>query len=184
MEYYATQKFHEARMAKIEAAVKTSYIIESKAINNHFLHTDILMEYFDHCVKPKLLYACQVWAVGCSKDGWIQLERVQLEFYKRHFSLPAQTNGITLLTEIGAAPIQVEALILTIQMVQGLKEIPQDRVPNLALQASKHMKSGWWTQFMKWLDEWGLKEARIYKYEPSEIRKIAQKAIWTTRKRT
>lgn len=51
-EYYGTKKFHQPRMKKVEAAVKESYLIKSKTINNHFMHTLIIQEYFDHCVRP------------------------------------------------------------------------------------------------------------------------------------
>lgn len=115
----------------MEAVVKASYLIQSKAINNHFLHTLIVQEHFDHYVRPKLLYACAIWSVGYSMDGWVELERVQLDFYKRHFALPVQTNRTTLLTELGISSIQVEALILTIQMLQQLHELPLDRFPIL-----------------------------------------------------
>lgn len=58
MEYYVIQKFYEVRMVKIEVVVKMLYIIEFKVINNYFFYIDIFMEYFDYCVKFKLLYVC------------------------------------------------------------------------------------------------------------------------------
>lgn len=111
MTTYSTRRFHEARQAKITAAVNASYMILSKTINGHLLHPISIREYFIHNVLQKLLYAAPIWLVGCSQEGWIQIEQVQTDYYKNHFCLPTGTNGLALLTELGVCPIQVEALI-------------------------------------------------------------------------
>lgn len=96
-----------------------------------------------------------------------------------HFQLPILANGATLLTELGVTPIQVQALINTLGLVQQLRKLPADRLPNLALTAPRGMTDGWWKQFIKWLNNWGLSENRLYKYTLEDIRKHAQQQIWT-----
>lgn len=175
---FSTKCFHEAEQAKITAAINASYMILSKAINAHLLRPVPIREYFTHNVLPKLLYAAPIWAVGCSKDGWLQVEQVQTDYYKAHFALPTSTNGLALLTELGICPIQVQAMIATVQFVQELHEIPADRIPNLALQHSKTMTTGWWSQLTTWLHSWHLQESRIYKYTANQIRRQAMRKLW------
>lgn len=170
MMLFCSQRFHMAKQEKVQAAIRATYNILSKAINRHFLHTVPLREYFMHCTTPKLLYASPIWAVGCSKAGWKQVEKVQTDYYKTHFQLPILTNGATLPTALGVTPIQVQALINTIGLVQQLKKLPPDRLPNLALQVSKDMANRWWTQFLTWLTDWGLQESKLYKYTPQDVR--------------
>lgn len=88
MKYFSSSKFHEAKQEKIGAAVKLSFTIQSKAVNKYFLHTLPIKEYIQKCVVPKLLYASQIWGVGCSKDGWKKVKTLQMSYYKRHFGLP------------------------------------------------------------------------------------------------
>lgn len=123
MLFFATGKFHQARKDRISKAVKLSYSIQSKAINRHFLHTLPIREYYFDCLLPKVNYACSIWAIGCSKDGWREIEKVQKDYFKTHFNLHLKVCTAVLLAELRLCPIEVEALISTIQMVQGLYKL-------------------------------------------------------------
>lgn len=127
-------KFHQAKQEHIDAAIKSSYSIHSKAISRHFLHTIPIVEYYRSCVLlDKILYAAAVWAVGCSHKGWTKLEKVQKDYFKSHFNLHQRCPSLLLWADSGIFPVQVETLIITVQFLQQLKKLSQDRLPKIAL---------------------------------------------------
>lgn len=174
----ATGKFHQAIQDRIAGAVKTSHSIHSKAINRHFLHTIPIVEYCKSCVLSKLLYASAIWAVGSSKDAWNKLERVKKDYFKTHFTLHKKTPSALLWLELGIQPVQVEALISAIQFYQQISNMSQQRLPCMALEASKSMQSVWWQAFLKWLKEWDVQPDQVLDMDPLDIRNHAFQKLW------
>lgn len=126
----------------------------------------------------KLLYASAIWAVGSSKDAWNKLERVKKDYFKTHFTLHKKTPSALLWLELGIQPVQVEALISAIQFYQQISNMSQQRLPCMALEASKSMQSVWWQAFLKWLKEWDVQPDQVLDMDPLDIRNHAFQKLW------
>ena len=86
-----------------DQATKAMFLLLRK-IKKLTLPFDIQIDLFEKCVKPILLYGCEIWGFG----NIDVLERVQLKFYKYIFNLKKSTPNYMVYGEIGIQPLSVD----------------------------------------------------------------------------
>ena len=92
-----------------DQATKAMFSLLRK-IKKFTLPFDIQIDLFEKCVKPILLYGCEIWGFG----NIDVLERVQLKFYKYIFQLKKATPNYMIYGEIGILPLIVDIKTRTV----------------------------------------------------------------------
>ncbi|MCO5574914.1 hypothetical protein L7F22_028709 [Adiantum nelumboides] len=111
---------------------------------------------FNTLVTPALLYAAPVWTPGLSKQVWSRLERPQILLLARMIrSKPSVPHDI-MRAEFGAPPMVVEALFQTVGYLHRLRDMRADRLPRIALEASRGLadsgdQRSWYASVTRWL---------------------------------
>ena len=85
-----------------EQALRAVFALLSKGRKLH-LPIDIMIDLFEKCIIPILLYGCEVWGYENSKV----LETVQLKFFKYLLGLKQCTSSNMLYGELGIYPLDI-----------------------------------------------------------------------------
>ncbi|KAL3681102.1 hypothetical protein R1sor_024058 [Riccia sorocarpa] len=113
---------------------------------------------FNTLVIPVALYGVPIWGPALSRSSWKKLEAIQKSFLQKELGVRVQIPYSILLAESGRLPLEVEALILTLQFVFCLQKLETDRHSRLALMQSQ--SSGWFADLFLWASRWDFPEIK------------------------
>ncbi|KAL3681080.1 hypothetical protein R1sor_024036 [Riccia sorocarpa] len=109
---------------------------------------------------------------------WARLEAVHKLFLREELGAPVQTPYALLLAKTGRLPIEVEALLITIEYLQHTRKLSDDR---LSYQAWVFSHSGWHEEVCRSVARWNVLEERWR--EGAEMRELVREAavqsIWS-----
>ena len=80
---------------------------------------------YDSIVTSTLLYGAPVWALRYTED----IEIIQMEFFKRVFSLPRSSYNAAVRLEFGLVGLENRVLSLVLGWIVGILKMPPDRFP-------------------------------------------------------
>ena len=95
--------FKEAIRDRCKLASSAMFSLLKKARNDR-LPLDIQLELFEKCVKPVLLYGCEIWGF----EQILPCNRLQLRFLKMVLGVKKSTSSCMVLGEVGCLPIDIE----------------------------------------------------------------------------
>ena len=79
-----------------------------------------------------LLYGVKVWGVTISLSAWNEIEELRKMFLRREWGVKSSTSYCIMLLEIGARPIEVLVMPMSIQVYHKVKNMPDHRLPRQA----------------------------------------------------
>ena len=97
-------KFHKNIKAQSLSAERAMYALLKKG-RKLDLPLDVQIELFDKCVKPILLYNCEVWA----HEKMELCDKLQLKFLKMILNVKTSTPTCMVLGEVGCYPVSLDA---------------------------------------------------------------------------
>ena len=95
--------FNKTKKYIAEQANKAMFALLRK-IKRLSLPYDLQLDLFEKTIKPILLYGSEVWGYG----SFVELERIQLKFYKYVFHLKKATPSYMIYGELGVTPLHVD----------------------------------------------------------------------------
>ncbi|MCO5602246.1 hypothetical protein L7F22_056374 [Adiantum nelumboides] len=139
-------------------------MLERGCHQTHFQEPCTKSWLFDTLVTPALLYAAPVWTPGLSEQAWSKLERPLL-LARMIRSKPSVPHDIVR-AEFSTPPMVVEALFQTVGYLHRMRGMRADRLPRLALEASRGIaESGdersWYASVTRWLQTYGYSMDRL-----------------------
>ncbi|KAL3696402.1 hypothetical protein R1sor_010478 [Riccia sorocarpa] len=111
---------------------------------------------FNTLVIPVALYGVPIWGPALPRSSWKKVEAIQKSFLQKEFGVRVQIPYSILLAESGRLPLEVEALILTLQFVFRLRKLENDRHSRMALLQSQSL--GWFADVFIWANRWDFPE--------------------------
>ena len=115
--FYANGKFDAAIAQRIDQATLALNALKWRARVLR-LPLDVTLELFDKCVKPVLLYGCEVW-------GWADLDAIdifQRNFYKECLGLKQSCSNNMVYAELGRMPLSYDARIRMVTYWLSLRQ--------------------------------------------------------------
>ena len=132
---------------------------------------------FDTLVTPALLYAAPVWAPGLSGQSWSRIERPHILMLSRMIRSKQSVPHDILRAEFDASPMTVEALFQTIGYLHRLRDMSADRLPRLAMEASRQLAEAgdqrvWYATTNSWIQSFSFTMDRLppSRYDPDAPR--------------
>ncbi len=142
--------FHSGINDLSSKALKCSFLLKRKLLQNLNVPVDIYLNCFDTLVKPVLLYCSEVWGqelVHDRKDFNIDLvdkncepERIHLKFCKSILRMPATTSNVAVRSELGRMPIMLTILSNISKYYMRLTKMPESRLVKQILIATANQK--------------------------------------------
>ena len=129
------------------AASGAMYSVLAKMSTLH-LDVDTVLHLFNTCVKPVMLYGCEVWADAPSYV--IQMiERVQLKFCKLLLKLHQKTPSVMVLGECGMYPVAVDVNIRAVMYWLHLKQTSASKISKAMLVIQESQNARNWLSHIK-----------------------------------
>ena len=146
--FYANGKFDVAITQRIDQATLALNALKWRARKLR-LPLDVTLELFDKCVKPVLLYGCEVW-------GWDDLSSLdifQRNFYKECLGLKQSCSNNMVYAELGQMPISYDARIRMatywLRLKQGRNTKIASRLLGLCQRLHQNPSSGYSFEWME-----------------------------------
>ena len=168
--------FKNAMRKQISQAKRAMFSLLSKARKLQ-LPLDLQCHLFDTCVIPVLLYGCEVWGFS----DLTEIERVQTFFCKYILKLGSQTANCIARGELGRQRLQCIIYQRMVNFWVGLTTDKPNKISHTLFQLVKakyadgSLKSAWWANICKTLNECGL--GNILNTHPSILNPNYTKAI-------
>ncbi|KAL3681181.1 hypothetical protein R1sor_024137 [Riccia sorocarpa] len=127
-------------------------------------HLTTLATFCDHTgmevnlskTRPIVLYGSPLWGPTLSRSLWKEIERVQKTFIRQTLGIRVTVPYVLLMAEAGVIPLEVEALINTLEFVFRVRWQDEEKPSQRALRVSYH--SGWYAHVCTWAAMWNLPE--------------------------
>ena len=110
-------------------------------------------------VTPVILYECEVWGCGISRESWTKIEQIQKRFIMYNLKIKINTHPIILI-KVGLSPIESLAMTRLLLYKHKINNIGDHKLPKMAFSGQNHLrlKRGWYKDTRAWLNCWEIDE--------------------------
>ncbi|KAL3677226.1 hypothetical protein R1sor_027174 [Riccia sorocarpa] len=180
LEMTSSLAWNHSIQKRVGNGFRALYAMWSKCEDEELVDWILRKHLFKSLVQSTVLYAAPIWGPSLTKTGWKKVESVQKTFIQTELGVRKQIPYSLLLAETGGIPLEVEALIQTLQFVARLRRLGAGGLSYIAY--SQSHDRGWFANVCQWASSWGFPEERWGNLDEvrTRVSELAIKKMWET----